>query len=72
MLVIALQVIKRQGVEKERSVKVPNQEPAFRSYDLIRKIIPGRPNFPNGKTLLVTYRLERRVVIFLLGHLPLP
>ena len=41
MLVIALQVIKRQGVEKERSVKVTNQEATFRSDDLICKIIPG-------------------------------
>ena len=72
MLVIALQVIKRQGVEKERSVKVTNQEPTFRSDDLICKIIAGWPNFPNGQTLRVTYRLERRVVMSLLGHLPLP
>jgi len=74
MLVIALQVIKRQGVEKERSVKVTNQEPieTFRLDDLICKIIPGWPNFPDGQTLRVTYRLERRVVMAWLGHLPLP
>ena len=41
MLVIVPQVIKRRGVEKERSVKVTNQEPAFRSYNVICKIIPG-------------------------------
>ena len=43
MLVTALQVIKRQGVEKERSVKVTNQEPTFRSYDLICKIFQVDP-----------------------------